>query len=93
MASGSIERQFITKSYTVASTSIASKACANFFIDDITGYMPIGCFYDANDSATTISPLSPHKRGTNQVPNVQIYNSYTTAITTSGTLYVVYMKI
>ena len=93
MATGTIKGQFITKTYTVASTSIPAKGCIGVSIDDINGYIPIGCFYDASDLATTISPLSPHKRGSAPAVSVQIYNSYTSALTTSGTLYVVYMKV
>ena len=92
MASVTVKNQQILKSFEVTDLTIASKACGLVTIDTITGYIPIACVYNSTDSGTTISPLSPLKRTGNPANIIQMYNSYTTSLTTSGTLYVLYMK-
>ena len=95
MASGTLNKQLIVKPYTISNITIGAKDVYRFNgISIPDGYMPIGSFIVMDGAETTISALSPKKRPTDGATAIiEIYNSYSSSLTVSLTLNVIFAKV
>ena len=94
MATGTINNQFLKKSFTFSNVTINAKDVYRYQGVPIpSGYIPIGVYLEISGAEVTISALPPHRRSQDTTAVVELYNSYTAALTVSGTINVVYMKI
>lgn len=61
-------------------------------IDNIPGYTPMGAFYDCTSGETTTSLTCPRRKKDTGVIQCQIVNQHSSAVTTSGDLYIYYIN-
>lgn len=86
--SGLIKR----KAYHINNAKINANSGYNVTIDNISGYTPMGAFYDCTSGETTTSPTCPRRKRATGVIQCQIINQYSSAVTTSGDLYIYYIN-
>ena len=80
------------KAYHINNIKINANSGHNVTIDNISGYTPMGAFYDCTSSETTTSLTCPRRKKDAGVIQCQIINQYSSAVTTSGDLYIYYIS-
>ena len=80
------------KAYHINNAKINANSGYNVTIDNISGYTPMGAFYDCTSGETTTSPTCPRRKRAAGVIQCQIINQYSSAVTTSGDLYIYYIN-
>lgn len=80
------------KVYHIYNAKINANSSYNLTIDDISGYTPIGAFYDCTSGETVTAPICPRRKKNTGVIQCLIINQHSSAMTTSGDLYVYYVK-
>ena len=90
-SSCSQNKNIIFRTYYIDKT-ITAKNGYNVILSDISGYVPIGAYYDSEANENVTSALCPRRRNTTNDIECTIYNWYEQDISTRGTLYVCYIK-
>lgn len=80
------------RAYHIYNVKINANSSYNLTIDDISGYVPIGAFYDCTSGETVTAPICPRRKKDTGVIQCLIINQYSSAMTTSGDLYVYYIN-